>query len=565
MRGALLLLAAAYAGARAREYVDHRDSPVDGSLAAVVAGCDASIAELLAREAEGVAPFEAAADAIEGAPSSKDERGLSIAYLVMAGRTFAHYTVTRLVRATYSPHNLYLIHLDAKLGEETTALMRAALAPHSNIHFHSRRHRVGWGGFSMVAVLLDAIATAVGTGCNYDFFINLSDSDMALRTHAEISAFLAGFRDTSFVAVKDPARDWMRYRSHAHMRRLPFIECAGLGFAVLNATADSLFGEGRAACCLARSGPIIYTTAPLAPPHMPEDVEVFHGSQWAILARPFFKYLALAAPGVAAAARGAGEDEAAAAATEAAAARVRALVSAFRFGYMSDEAFLQTAILDSPFCTQLVSHNVRYIDWPGGQTGLSYWQRMGIAYASGPRVLDSGSLELLRTSEAMFARKVDPSIDSVLIANWDVLMTAKHQGEHPPDQPLIAYSLLRQDATLGQLRAPLTRAEREGGAEAVEPHALHYGSEDVLEDLHALEAMQPQQAQGDTAAGGARPAEVWQVAYVTFVDGSICHCASTCRRRGVACCNEHIQGCTHSGDATLRGIHPRGALTAADE
>ena len=68
---------------------------------------------------------------------------------------------------------------------------------------------------------------AVLRSVGFDFFINLSDADVALRTNAEIVRFLHEVRGRSFVATKFPAADEMRYRAHAHMRRSSWLECDG--------------------------------------------------------------------------------------------------------------------------------------------------------------------------------------------------------------------------------------------------------------------------------------------------------------------------------------------------
>ena len=100
----------------------------------------------------------------------------------------------------------------------------AALAnKHPNIAMLHTRRLVQWGMFSMVAIALDAMVTlpptahlsshlpgnlsasrnprhasrstssqasVVNAGHTFDFFIQLSDADMALRTDAEVRAFL---------------------------------------------------------------------------------------------------------------------------------------------------------------------------------------------------------------------------------------------------------------------------------------------------------------------------------------------------------------------------------------
>jgi protein xylosyltransferase len=576
-----LLLVAGCAGGFTGEYLDHEGRPAGASLTELIRHCDAAIGERLTRSVAGRRPFEAVAEPLAHVPTSKDERGLSIAYLVMVGRESAHYIVTRLVRSTYSAHNLYLLHLDAKLSVDAARPLRQALSPHGNIRFMARRHRVGWGAFSMVAVLLDGLATLVASSFPFDYVINLSDADMALRTHGEISTFLRQFSEqgASFVAVKEPSRDAMRYRSHAHMRRLPFVECGGLGFAVVNASAAELFGTGKGLCCLARSGPIVYARAPLQAARVPADIEVFHGSQWAILARPFVEHLAAAA--VASVGAGAGmlaigretgdvqEDARAQGAARGGATnwssatlpsegryieRLRSLIDGLAYSYLSDETFLQTALLDGPhpLRANAVSHNLRYIDWPVGQAGVAYWQRMGAQHASGPRVLDSSALETLRTSEAIFARKVDPTLHPSLIASWDELMERKLQGHHPADQPSIGASLLARDPNLAHLRPPRTRAERAACSPetAVATHAQHFGAEDILADLYS-----PRESQGESASAGAADGALPKaIARVHFADGSVCYCAGHCPQPGAASCGcaEHIPGCAQRAERGAR-------------
>lgn len=545
---ALALVAAAPSGASFRGvYVDHNDKPIAEDN--VTRACDEAIGERLAR---GPAPHELRVDEdVAHDPASKDENGISICYLLMAGRNFAHFTVSRLVRSLYSKHNLYLIHIDAKLGEEVVRPLRETFEAFGNIHVLRRRRSVGWGAFSMVSVLLDAIATAVHSGGAFDFFINLSDSDITLRTHAELSAFLLRFRNRSFVAVKDPGRDEMRYKVHAHMRRHPFVECAGLGFAVLNHTAASLFGDSRQ-CCLARSGPIMYTRAPLHAPAVAPGVEVFHGSQWVVLARPLYEYLVRrpllargpsgAAEAAAAADASGSADGAEAAAAESGAGAAGAgagdLIDALESSYMADEVFVQTAAMNSPYRDSIISHNLRYIDWPQGASALEYWQSMGHPYASGPRVLRADMLSTLRASEAIFARKVDPMVDSALIDQWQDAIERKMRGAHLPEQPLIAQSFVAEDAGLTQLAPPPLREERERDPEAARrrtDHPVHYGNEDIVATMY-------QPGASVERASGARG----HLAYVTFEDGSVCHCDRACTATVASCCAERIPGCTRA-------------------
>ena len=78
--------------------------------------------------------------------------------------------------------------------------------------------------------------------------------------------------------------------------------------------------------------------------------------------------------------------------------------------YMSDETYVQSALMNSPLRDSLVNHNLRYIDWPHGYGDPSaYWRAVGLAHASGPMVLSLELLPRVFRSGAAFARKVDPN------------------------------------------------------------------------------------------------------------------------------------------------------------
>ena len=83
----------------------------------------------------------------------------------------------------------------------------------ANVHL-MRRRPVGWGGSSMVMLFLEALGLLLRSAPHVDFFINLSDADVALRTGLEIERFLRDHQGESFVSVKFPALDRMRYEAN---------------------------------------------------------------------------------------------------------------------------------------------------------------------------------------------------------------------------------------------------------------------------------------------------------------------------------------------------------------
>ena len=78
---------------------------------------------------------------------------------------------------------------------------------HPNIRLLSTRRLVQWGGFTMVSTMLDAIASIVARNLDFDFFINLSDADMSLRTNSEVMEFLRPYKGRQFVQVRAKGDD----------------------------------------------------------------------------------------------------------------------------------------------------------------------------------------------------------------------------------------------------------------------------------------------------------------------------------------------------------------------
>ena len=183
---------------------------------------------------------------------------VSLGFLMMAHRRFAEATLSRQLRVLWRAHHIFLLHLDARVNRSLVDWAQREVASRPNMRMLARRP-VGWGAPSMVAVLVEALTLALRAAPQLSYFINLSDADLPLRTDSELSAFLAGAGGRSFVAVKFPAADRMRYSAHARMRQWTWVECAGEGFVILNVSAAGFFGAEARRCCYARSGPILYT------------------------------------------------------------------------------------------------------------------------------------------------------------------------------------------------------------------------------------------------------------------------------------------------------------------
>ena len=374
--------------------------------------CQTAVADVLQRERnqEPVPLYADPLEAINLRPRNATEHGVRIVYLIGIGaRPSAHYVVSRLLYALFSPVDLFLMHLDIKAAPEAAKVCYQLERKYAaNVRVLRARRLVQWGTFSMVAIALDAIKSALDASVEFDFFINLSDADISLRTNAEMASFLARMKGRSLINIHEgggPAlKDAVRIINANTM-----IECGGYGIVVVNKTKDTYpLTHG---CCVGRSGPAAFAQLPVGTHELlRSDDTIYTGSQWAALSFDFCRYLITSG-------------------------RARQYISAFERRLVPDESIFQTIMMNSPFRRRLVNHNMRWIEWPHQtyQDPNKYWEMLGARqYVGGPRVLNVSDLSAVLTSPYMFARKVDVEKAPEVLRIWDEWMARKLAGERPP-------------------------------------------------------------------------------------------------------------------------------------
>lgn len=141
-------------------------------------------------KSEGKATME-----VEGQKQEEEFQNKSIprlGYIIMSSQGRLHGLVS-LLTAIYHPSNAYAVHIDSKTPEKEDEILEREVKTKTPANvIWLRSAAVTWGGVSMLLVTLRGLATLrKELGDHWDFYINLSASDMPLLPQESIAHALA--------------------------------------------------------------------------------------------------------------------------------------------------------------------------------------------------------------------------------------------------------------------------------------------------------------------------------------------------------------------------------------
>src|SRR5262249_48772285 len=124
-----------------------------------------------------------------------------------------------VIDAIYSPTDVFVIHIDKKSAPEFEAAVHSYVGHHPNVHFLQRR-RINWGGWSQVALELDAMRTALAQDQSWSYFVNISGQDYPIKSHDEILALYAAAWPRNYIRAfhLDGVRETEAEGPHLHPR-----------------------------------------------------------------------------------------------------------------------------------------------------------------------------------------------------------------------------------------------------------------------------------------------------------------------------------------------------------
>jgi hypothetical protein len=309
-------------------------------------------------------------------PKRKSMKDIQVFFFMMLHRY--PKMIKRQIDALQHPNHYFAVHLDGKEPASKMVELQQQLVGYDNVEILQGDMRVNitWGGVSMIKCMLKAMKYALDMDASaklepgstvargkFDYFIDISETSYPMKPEPMMRSHLANFEpDRNFMGMskmKIHPNEWFR-----------FVECD-----------NNLHRVGKL--------------------QQPDGISLYVGSQWVILSKPFMKFVL--------------EDKQHPAYLE----------------YMSnvripDESFFQTLIQGSKFCHSLVKHDHHFVNWDhNAKAGDPRKCLMPNKKHCGrsPVILRMSDLPLIEASDRLFARKVDPEVDS------DILDAIDHHRE----------------------------------------------------------------------------------------------------------------------------------------
>ncbi len=274
---------------------------------------------------------------------------MNTAYLILAHANPKQ--LERLVDRLAFPGVDIYIHIDKKADFTHFEFLKQR----TYLFFIKERVKVAWGAYSIVQATVNGLKQIESTGIAYDIVHLISGQDYPLKSNQEISDFFASNKDKAFMHTLDVATEWQE--------AIPRVE-------YYHFTNFSFAGKFRLEKFFRKL---------LPKRKMPGNLIAVGRSQWFSINMEHLRYILQYM------------DE------------HPEFVRFFNLTWAPDEIVFQTILFASPFKTQMVNDNMRYIDWSGG--------------GASPKTLTMDDKYSMANSGKLFARKFNQETDAKVL-DW---------------------------------------------------------------------------------------------------------------------------------------------------
>ncbi|XP_055340830.1 xylosyltransferase 2-like [Paramacrobiotus metropolitanus] len=271
--------------------------------------------------------------------------------------------VLRLLKLIYQRNYYFVIHVDARSSYLFNQLIPLESA-FPNIRLLRQRRSPIWGGASLLTTLLDAMRYGLrdADGWNWDYLINLSESDLPIKSSEALAEYLTVNYGKNFA------------KSHGTETE-KFIKRQGLDKTFYQCE-DRMWRVGSR--------------------RLPSGIIIDGGSDWVALHRSFCQYLI----------------------TSPANELIRGLLVVFNHTLLPAESFFHTVLKNSEFAPTFINNNLRMTNWKRKKGCNCQYRHIVDWCGCSPNVFRSGDVQRIATyanKPIFFARKFDALVDLSII------------------------------------------------------------------------------------------------------------------------------------------------------
>lgn len=239
-----------------------------------------------------------------------------------------------------------------------------------------KRFATIWGGASLLSMLLSSMKELLKLGWEWDFVLNLSESDYPVKTVDKLVDFLSANPNRNF--VKSHGREVQRFIQKQGLDKT-FVECD----AHMWRTGDR---------------------------KLPWGIEVDGGSDWVALSRKFVEYISQDTP-----------DD-----------LVEGLFKIFEHTLLPAESFFHTVLRNSKFCNTYVDNNLHVTNWKRKLGCKCQYKHVVDWCGCSPNDFKPEDWTRIQSTESRqlyFARKFEPVISQSVILQLELWLFEKDSND----------------------------------------------------------------------------------------------------------------------------------------
>ncbi|XP_029371614.1 beta-1,3-galactosyl-O-glycosyl-glycoprotein beta-1,6-N-acetylglucosaminyltransferase 4 [Echeneis naucrates] len=153
--------------------------------------------------------------------ASEEERDFPLAYSLVVHKSA--WMVERLLRALYSPSNIYCIHYDQKSSPQFIAAMEGLARCFPNVFIASKRESVYYASISRLKADLNCLSDLLRSEVKWKYVINLCGQDFPLKSNRELLSELKKLNGTNMLETSRPSEQKkLRFTFHYELKDASF-------------------------------------------------------------------------------------------------------------------------------------------------------------------------------------------------------------------------------------------------------------------------------------------------------------------------------------------------------